>query len=520
LIVVGQVTAVLIFVCMIVRRELSPNPDVPPPRLRFSLKELLLATSLAGAAMGIVALLVMQKLDDMSLLFGSSVAATALVLAACFIVIGSSMRIVKLAVSIGAVAMATAIWQFSTWHDLWQKYGGGQDTLPRYLLVSATVLVAVTAGIATIFVRRAVVSRPWVLWAARGLTLLVILITLPIGAYLYYRLAVYDRPPHVELPAPNGHDFFVRAGNELLAVNIPHPETDPAEAFATFVEKHGSSLEIARQGLAIPSMTLLSYTLDDITKYPNRGTAARQVARGLCAEARAHAEAEDYPASAQSCVDCVQFSIDWVRGGRLIESLVGGACESIGVEHLKEIRPHLDAATCRTTSSQLAKIDRSREAFDEFAKRDRIWSQCAMGWRGRLELARDDLLYGEWNGFWSVQSIKRLGGRHVANLRLLIAELAVQAYRLEHDAPPRSLDVLVPNYLVEVPIDPFSGAPLRYRVGGPEPLIYSVGPDGDDDGGRGLSREAFFLESDGDMILDFPEWDADSAAGSVGAGDE
>jgi hypothetical protein len=35
-----------------------------------------------------------------------------------------------------------------------------------------------------------------------------------------------------------------------------------------------------------------------------------------------------------------------------------------------------------------------------------------------------------------------------------------------------------------VPVDRFDGQPLRYRLVNGAPLIYSIGMDGDDDGGR------------------------------------
>jgi hypothetical protein len=246
----------------------------------------------------------------------------------------------------------------------------------------------------------------------------------------------------------------------------------------------------------------LSYTADDFTNLGNASTAARQLARGFCAEAIDHAQAGDYLAAAGSGVDAVRLSADSPRGGFFVDLLVGVALGSIGVKALKEIRPELDAATCRSTAKQLAEIERSREDFDEICQRDRIWYQNAEGWRARLELARDDLLYGEYSG---TASVRAADSRYTALLRLLIAELAVQAYRLEQEAAPRSLDQLVPDYLGEVPLDPFSGDPLRYRAGAPVPLVYSVGPDGDDDGGMALNWSDMCGNKDGDIVLDYPE---------------
>jgi len=49
---------------------------------------------------------------------------------------------------------------------------------------------------------------------------------------------------------------------------------------------------------------------------------------------------------------------------------------------------------------------------------------------------------------------------------------------------PAELAVLVPQYLNEVPIDPFDGQPIRYRRTEAGYLLYSIMEDGQDNGGR------------------------------------
>jgi hypothetical protein len=65
-----------------------------------------------------------------------------------------------------------------------------------------------------------------------------------------------------------------------------------------------------------------------------------------------------------------------------------------------------------------------------------------------------------------------------------VTTLALERYRLRHGAFPGSLDELVPEFMAAVPIDRFSGGPLKYRLEESRPLLYSVGSDRDDDGGR------------------------------------
>jgi hypothetical protein len=64
-----------------------------------------------------------------------------------------------------------------------------------------------------------------------------------------------------------------------------------------------------------------------------------------------------------------------------------------------------------------------------------------------------------------------------------LAGVAMTRYRLDHGAMPSRLDDLVPAYLDEIPTDPFNGQPIKLAIKPDKWIIYSVGPDGIDDGG-------------------------------------
>jgi hypothetical protein len=73
-----------------------------------------------------------------------------------------------------------------------------------------------------------------------------------------------------------------------------------------------------------------------------------------------------------------------------------------------------------------------------------------------------------------------------AVLRCAEVACAVERWRLAHaGALPPSLDALVPQFLAAVPEDPMDGKALKFR---PRPkgfVVYSIGEDGTDDGGKG-----------------------------------
>ncbi|GMU38141.1 MAG: hypothetical protein KJ057_14000 [Phycisphaerae bacterium] len=87
---------------------------------------------------------------------------------------------------------------------------------------------------------------------------------------------------------------------------------------------------------------------------------------------------------------------------------------------------------------------------------------------------------------WGVERTLNGEFRLKAQRRMAAAALAIRMYEVDHGRRPASLDELVPEYLPGVPEDPFAdrGAPIRYTPDADPPVLYSVGPDGTDDGGH------------------------------------
>lgn len=69
----------------------------------------------------------------------------------------------------------------------------------------------------------------------------------------------------------------------------------------------------------------------------------------------------------------------------------------------------------------------------------------------------------------------------------LLIVIALELHHRLHGSYPTTLTELTPSLLPAVPLDPMSGQPFRYKSAaetGGTPLLYSVGADGVDDGGR------------------------------------
>jgi hypothetical protein len=141
-------------------------------------------------------------------------------------------------------------------------------------------------------------------------------------------------------------------------------------------------------------------------------------------------------------------------------------------------------------------------AFLLFQDRMRYWGPEFLSWYLRLETTdempphlRQQVLdqmagnvYKESNvlllGFHALAIANVAFTRVKALLRSEIAALAAERYRRLHREWPQSLVQLTPDLLSAVPTDPFTGDPLLYRRLPDGVVIYSVGKDGEDNGGN------------------------------------
>ena len=95
--------------------------------------------------------------------------------------------------------------------------------------------------------------------------------------------------------------------------------------------------------------------------------------------------------------------------------------------------------------------------------------------------------------------VRCMAADNEAQIPMLMTTLALRAYHLDHGGYPPTLNALIPGYLSRVPDDPFAvSSQLHYRRQGSNYVLYSIGPDGNDDGGR----RVFIVEPDsrGDIV--------------------
>lgn len=248
-------------------------------------------------------------------------------------------------------------------------------------------------------------------------------------------------------------------------------------------------------------------------------------------------------------IACIRLATDVLTERSLISALIALAVQAPGRQQLAAIIPELDAPGARACVKALQRAMVGRPTFAEvleegfFARRQLVVHVPAFGGSGESaevefpedlssvdpartwhELSRqfaaieqearkpwcerENLEFDEDPVLDALMPLHWYEGLRLAvtdaRLNVALAALAAQAWLGEQGSLPTSLDALVPDYLPEVPRDPFVEAPLRSRLmetdGASALIIYSVGPDGDDDGGADIATRVD-ADSDGDIAI-------------------
>jgi len=99
-----------------------------------------------------------------------------------------------------------------------------------------------------------------------------------------------------------------------------------------------------------------------------------------------------------------------------------------------------------------------------------------------VDVVKEDILLRPM--LQAVEQVFHAYGRRQGRYALTRALAAVRAYELEKGRMPRTLKALVPVYLKAVPVDPYDGKPVRLARVDDRWVLYSIGSDKEDNGGK------------------------------------
>jgi len=288
--------------------------------------------------------------------------------------------------------------------------------------------------------------------------------------------------PPSPLPNPNGYDDFLAAeklvvGDTLNLYDVKDDELRDA------VEQNRAALQAVRDGLKKECQMPLTYDLNFYNSWFPHLAGLKALVYLLAAEGKLAEQEGRTTDAVQSYLDAIRFGQEISRGGLVVEKLVGMACQELGLRRLRKLVPTLTPAESRKLGKALAEIDQKREPWEAVLRREKAFTR-RMG--SFLDVTIGQLLLRPM-----IRETDRKFQEHAktseARLRLLMTDLAIRQFQSERGVYPNRLAELVPQFLKALPRDPFGTNGFIYRTQTNGFLLYSVGPDGKDDGGTPIA---------------------------------
>ena len=275
---------------------------------------------------------------------------------------------------------------------------------------------------------------------------------------LAYALIESSRPvPRTPLPNPNGYDEFVKAARMLTRTNEQPLSSLTREQLSGYIAANAEALKLARIALTRKSRVPIEYTPDYMTSHISDLASLKVLALALTAEAKLALMEKRTNDASTIYLDAVRFGHEAFRGGVIIDSLVGMACEAIGLVPLQGIGSALDGRQCVELVRQLEGIDASAESFDQIMAQEKSWARRQFGIKEKINA----LLMSRSTSAANQKAEQKWKSVQLQR-RTFILALAVRAYELETGRRPQRLEDLVPAYLRRIPLDPFTGTNMDY----------------------------------------------------------
>ncbi len=374
-----------------------------------------------------------------------------------------------------------------------------------------------------------------------------VLLSMLVFAVIFATTGSYkvDIPPPKPLPAVNGFYDYVVAGQMLAAsggtrrMYASGGGRPILSVERLVVSRNTAALVRLRSAFGkqcrVPPARSWSLPLPYLAS-------CRELARLLSAQADVRGADGDWSGSFDAGVDAVHLGCDLERGGNTTHSMSGMAFQSIGQRPMERAIEHLEASACGKLAERLQTILLSRQTQREMYMEERNVSLTILQneidarffmdpgtaeeqpnsfemsiSRMHWHLLRDRTIR-EVEAYANMtlremskpipqrrtipEPSSQLAGmlapaaarfclaydRCDARNRIILVALAIRRFRLENGILPAKLDEL--ELKTRLLRDPFSGAELVYQRGIDDYLLYSVGPDGKDDGGVPLDGNA------------------------------
>jgi len=376
-------------------------------------------------------------------------------------------------------------------------------------------------------------------WVQISIVLVVFLMVILAG-WIWLNRVPSTAKSESPLPSPNGYEDFISAGER--AGKIRDPETYTLKEEEELVAKHQESLTLFRSGLQKDVQVPLHRSSGEILKDT---FTLLYLGRLLWVKADAEAREERFADSLHSYLDLLHFAMLMDQGGGLLHKRFSMLLVTIALKGLQELLPQvprnellptaqkMEALLSRQYPLQMAVQNESllqlreitslpaysiyfiprgiaytrvKELFSDFARLTdfaKVKAEVA-----EVEEIRKDGVhhYFQWRMArkykgWLSHLLKL--DYHLATFsgetnrwyythaqeNLVLAKYALEAYLAEYGEYPDTLQRLVPKILKTAPLDPYTQESLKYQKSAMGYLLYSVGPDGEDNQGTPYPEE-------------------------------
>lgn len=310
--------------------------------------------------------------------------------------------------------------------------------------------------------------------------------------------------PRTTLPDPNAFDTFVAAGQAIDKALVNSANFDVDTAPRVDVERAAgeaaAAVATARQAFDERYEVPVDYHSPDLAWFAHAGE-LRGLARAFSATGKLATLDGKYDEALAAYLDAIHLGFLTRRGGVLVDGMVGIAITGIGQRYIFQILDRLTAEQCCTAIESIAAWAAKTDSYESLEYRDYVWSQHAFGWHGRLH----QFLAFETGDYVVGQYIDTFD-QEAARTRLLIAHLALRAHLARGNPLPDDWSAIEAAGLPPLGLDPFDprGGTLRYRREGDDAVLYSIGPNRVDDGGRPPDKDDTGWQdtNTGDLRLD------------------
>ena len=317
-------------------------------------------------------------------------------------------------------------------------------------------------------------KRRWsrILWQSTGLAVIATWVSYCV--WLYPQLLSFPRPPSLDQLRANSFPRVLERGQAMESVSQAKAKGIATEVLS--LTKQPGFVVVPWNGSLSERKAFESDALVSVQT-------CRSIGRGLQAQAIL-VEKNNPDQAAEYHLGVVQLGDILEHEGLLIHSLVGMPIENTGQWGLVPLRSKISVAEVRKLLVELQKIEEQRETTEVLMKRDDLWRDMNERWGYRLYSVfvrrnTNTSLYDAANMQYEMSR-----ERTCCCSRLLITDLAIRAYQADHGAFPENLHELVPGYLKQIPNDLYIDQPPIYRREGEGFVLYSVGRDCKDDGGK------------------------------------